>query len=93
VCWEKDSTVNKAPETKKIKSKGKNKPSILPKTLFTAPTQPSHDIPTLRTTVCNQAKLKIITQSKISNNHNVNKSRRGKAAKTKTCSKTGEDFS
>lgn len=34
--------------------RGNNTPSILPNTLLTAPTQPSHDMPTLRTTVCNQ---------------------------------------
>lgn len=36
-----------------LKSKGINIPSNFPRTLFTAPTHPSHDIPTLRTTVCN----------------------------------------
>jgi hypothetical protein len=37
----------------KKKNKGLNLPSNFPRTLFTAPTHPSHDIPTLRTTVCN----------------------------------------
>ena len=40
----------------------RNKPSILPRTLFTAPTQPSHDIPTLRTTVCTKAKIETSNQ-------------------------------
>lgn len=34
----------------------------MPRTLFTAPTQPSHDIPTLRTTVCTKAKIETSNQ-------------------------------
>lgn len=37
-------------------SRYKTRPSILPKTRLTAPEQPSHDMPTLRTTVCMQTK-------------------------------------
>lgn len=37
----------------KTKDEQDDKPSIFPNTLFTAPTHPWQDIPTLRTTVCN----------------------------------------
>lgn len=57
-------------ETKK--NKGLKLPSNFPRTLFTAPTHPSHDIPTLRTTVCNhnaKKKKKKITKGIKKKNH------------------------
>ena len=48
-----------------------DKPSILPKTLFTAPTQPWQDMPTLRTTVCiDNHKVCIRTRGKVEVGYN-----------------------
>lgn len=47
----------------KFNLKGYHKPSIFSRTLFTAPTQPPHDIPTLRTTVCTKTKTELQVKS------------------------------